>query len=83
MREILLQSCSLLGALMILGAFVLLQRGHARSTGRWYLLANFTGSFLLAIVAIMDRRIGFILLESVWAAVSLWSMIRPAPPPVT
>ena len=81
MTEFLLQAASLVGAVLILGAFAALQRGYTRSTGRWYLWANFIGSVLLAVVAVVDRRMGFILLESIWAIVTLWSIVRPARPP--
>ena len=72
-----IQAVSLVGAVLILAAFVALQRGWARSSAAAYLWANFVGSSLLAAVAIVDRRLGFVLLEVVWAAVSLWSLMRP------
>lgn len=81
MAEILIQGSALIGALLILGAFVALQRGMTASTAGGYLWANFVGSTLLCLVAVIDRRLGFILLESVWAGVSLWSIVRPARPP--
>lgn len=81
MPEILIQASALVGALLILGAFVALQRGFTTSSSIAYLWANFVGSSLLCVVAIIDRRLGFILLESVWAGVSLWSMFRPAGTP--
>lgn len=83
MAELLIQASALIGALLILGAFVALQRGLTRSTGAGYLWANFVGSSLLCLVAVIDRRLGFILLETVWAGVSLWSIVRPARPPST
>ena len=73
-----IQAVSLVGAVLILVAFVALQRGWSRSTSPGYLWANFVGSALLAAVAVSDRRLGFILLEVIWAVVSLWSLIRPA-----
>jgi len=76
--EILFQSLSLLGAAFILLAYVALQRRRVTSSGKLYLWANFLGAGLLAIVAIRDQRAGFILLESLWALVSLWSIVtRP------
>ena len=76
--EILIQASALIGALLIVGAFAALQRGLTTSTSPAYLWANLVGSSLLAVVAIIDRRMGFILLETVWAGVSLWSIVRPA-----
>jgi hypothetical protein len=72
-----IQAVSLVGAVLILIAFVALQRGWSRSSSAGYLWANFIGSSLLAAVAISDRRLGFVLLEVVWATVSLWSLVRP------
>jgi hypothetical protein len=73
-----IQAVSLVGALLVLGAFIGLQRNRWRSDSQGYLWANFIGSSLLTAVAVWDRRIGFVLLELVWALASLWSIIRPA-----
>ena len=73
-----IQILSLLGAAILLTAFVLLQRGRWRSHSLPYLWANFIGSLFLTAVGVWDRRAGFILLEGIWAAVSLWSIVRPA-----
>lgn len=74
----LLQILSLIGAALILGAYVGNQRGRLGPEDRLYNLMNFVGAALLAAVAIADRRWGFILLESVWAAVSLVPLLRAA-----
>jgi hypothetical protein len=41
-----------------------------------YLSLNFLGSFLAGIAAIMIHLIPFIVLEAVWALVSLFAMIK-------
>src|SRR5688500_11960519 len=41
-----------------------------------YLLRNFVGSAILATLAWIDQQWGFLLLEGVWAVVSLWSLIQ-------
>ena len=74
--NVLIQGVSLLGAGLILVAFIALQQKAWRSDSRPYLWANLVGSLFLTVVALWDRRIGFVLLESVWAAVSLWSIVR-------
>jgi len=74
------QVVSLAGAGLILGAFVALQRHWWTSRGAAYLWLNLVGALLLLAVAIADRRAGFIMLEAVWAAVSLVSMVRPSSP---
>jgi hypothetical protein len=77
--NILVQVLSLAGAALILVAFFSLQRGWSKSHGRWYLWANLWGALLLTAVAVYDRRMGFIVLEATWAAVSLWGLVRPSP----
>lgn len=76
-----LQAISLLGAGLILGAFVALQLRWWSSHSAPYLWLNFVGSALLTVVAISDRRYGFILLETTWALVSLVSILRPGSAP--
>lgn len=70
------QTISLLGAAALLVAYVGAQMGRVRNTGALYSLLNFVGSGLLAWVAIHDRRWGFIILEVVWALVSLPPIFR-------
>lgn len=78
--NILVQVLSLAGAGLILAAFFSLQRGWSKSHGRWYLWANLWGALLLTAVAVYDRRMGFIVLETTWALVSLWGLVRPSAP---
>jgi hypothetical protein len=72
-----LQAVSLLGAGLVLAAFIGLQRAWWSSTDRRYLWYNLLGSAMLTAVAIWDRRLGFVLLEAVWAAVSAMALARP------
>ena len=78
--QVIVQGLSLLGAILILGAFVSLQRGRWTSVHAAYLWWNLIGAILLLGVAVIDRRIGFILIEAVWAVVSLHSIVRPRQP---
>ena len=66
------------GALLILVAFAAAQLGAMDQHSRTYLVLNFVGSLILAVLAWHERQWGFLLLETVWAAVSLWGL-RPAP----
>lgn len=68
------QLISVLGALAILAAFAANLFGWVNPSNLWYPVANFLGSGVLTVVAIMDRQLGFILLEGTWAIVSLWGI---------
>ena len=65
------QLISVIGAAGCLGAYIGLQRGWLSQNSRTYSLMNLVGSLLLTYVAIVDRRVGFIILEGVWALVSI------------
>ncbi len=71
------QIVSVIGAIMILSAYVAYQAGKLGREDRLYSLLNFVGSALLAWIAIVDQRWGFIALEVVWALISLPPLIRP------
>ena len=75
--DLFVQLVSLIGAALILTAFIGLQRSWWRAQSAGYQWANFLGALLLAGVAVWDGRIGFVILEGVWALVSLWSIVLP------
>ena len=68
------QVLQIVGAIMILAAFVLSQLGRLDPRSYWYLLLNLLGSAVLAVLAAVDHQWGFLLLEGVWVLVSLWSL---------
>lgn len=72
----LLQLVSIVGALLILGGYLALQRGWLAATDRRFNLMNFVGAVLLCWVAVVDRRYGFVLLEGVWALLSIPPLLR-------
>lgn len=74
------QAISIAGAAMILGAFGALQLRKLRPHDRFYLLLNLVGSILLAVAAGIEALWAFVVLNVVWAAVSLRSLLRPASP---
>jgi hypothetical protein len=69
-----LQVISVLGALAILGAFAANLFGWIQPSNLWYAVANFLGSAVLTVVALIDWQLGFLLLEGTWALVSLWGI---------
>ncbi len=69
-----LQVISVLGALAILGAFAANLFGWIQPSNLWSSVANFLGSAVLTVVAVIDQQLGFLLLEGTWALVSLWGI---------
>ena len=76
--DVAVQAVSLLGSLLVLSAFMSAQLRKLKTSDRSYVLLNLLGSGLLALVAILEQQWGFLLLEGVWAVVSLWSLIQMA-----
>lgn len=69
-----LQVISVLGALAILLAYAANQLRLLGPANLSYALLNFVGSVVLAIIAVIEVQWGFLLLEGVWALVSLWGI---------
>lgn len=72
----LLQFLSVIGALMVLSAYALIQSGIWRELDTGYLALNIVGSLLLGVVAIADQRMGFIFLEFAWAGLGFVGVVR-------
>ncbi len=69
------QVVQIVGALLILAAFGAVQFERMRPDSRVYLALNLVGSAILAVLAWVESQWGFLLLETVWAAVSAWGLI--------
>ncbi|WP_238016252.1 hypothetical protein KZZ52_28590 [Dactylosporangium sp. AC04546] len=67
----------LAGSLLILLPFVLVQLGRLETRSQWYNVLNLVGSGILAVEALHGRQWGFLLLEGVWALVSLRAVLWP------
>ncbi len=69
------QAIQVFGALLILVAFALAQFEVLNQRSYLYLALNLVGSAILAVLALQIRQWGFVLLEGIWALVSLWGLV--------
>ncbi len=70
------QLVQIVGALLILLAFAGAQFGRLDQRSLSYLVLNLVGSIVLAVLAAVESQYGFLLLETVWALVSAWSLAQ-------
>jgi di/tricarboxylate transporter len=70
------QAIQLIGAVIVLSGFVANQRMGLSSDSVLFLVLNAVGTAILAVVAGVNRDLGFLLLEGVWAIVSTLSLVR-------
>jgi hypothetical protein len=64
----------IVGALLILAAYVLGQARALDVRSYPYLVLNTLGAAALTITAVVERQWGFVLLEGVWTIVSVWGL---------
>ncbi len=72
------QLISLVGAVMILAAYAGNQYGMLDRTHPAYHWLNLVGSIVLTVIAFRGSQWGFVLLEGVWAAVSVPPLVKSA-----
>lgn len=70
------QVLQIAGALCVLIGFTCAQFGIMQPRAYSYLVLNLVGSAVLAVLALLGYQWGFLLLEGVWALVSLWGLIQ-------
>jgi hypothetical protein len=64
------QAVQLVGALLIVSAYVAYQQHRLRLDSVQFLGMNMAGAGILTVVAAVDRQLGFLLLEGMWMWVS-------------
>jgi hypothetical protein len=70
------QAIAVLGAILILTAYAAHQLGRLDRTRPAYHWMNLVGAAILAVVAFRAQQWGFVLLEGVWAIVSVPPLLR-------
>ena len=63
-----------IGAIILLVPFALLQAGRMSSHDAMYLWLNLIGSIVLTWVAWVEQQWGFVLIQVVWAVVAAWGL---------
>ena len=76
MEEMVGQAVQVLGAALILVAFVLAQLHRLTTDSVLYLTLNALGAGILAVVAGVNRDVGFTILEVTWAIVSAGGLVH-------
>lgn len=71
-----IQAVTLVGSLLVLLAYYLLQVKGYKPTSTAYLAINLAGGLLLVTVSIATLQIGFILLNAVWSIVTVKTWIN-------
>lgn len=70
------QMLSIVGAAMVLYAFLALSFGRMDQKGLPYGILNCLGTFLLALSVLHPFNLGIFTVESVWSAASFWLCVK-------
>jgi hypothetical protein len=72
------QGVQIVGAMLILLAYVLAHTGRWRPHAYPYLWANLIGAGVLTVSAFSERQWGFVLLEAVWTVAAAVGIVQRA-----
>jgi hypothetical protein len=75
-----MQIIGFIGAMLILVAYVSLQFKRMSADSALYNVLNAVGSAILVYVALRPFQVGFVVLEGVWAIVSVVALVRGMTP---
>jgi len=70
------QVAALLGAVMVLTGYFLMQAGFLKNTDYLFLWLNLFGGALLFIASAVTGQLGLILLEGTWTAISAYAILK-------
>jgi len=66
----------MVGAAMILLAYLLLQMGRMTTEGLWYTVVNLVGSLMILFSLFFDFNLPALFIEVVWISVSVVALVR-------
>ena len=70
------QVVQVVGAALVLGAFIAAQQHRLTTDSVTFLALNAVGTGILTVVAGLNGDLGFFVLEGAWAGVSTWGLVR-------
>lgn len=69
-----IQALSVIGSLLVLLAYALVQKEVVKPKSFWYTGLNLAGALMLGYVAVVVGMYGYIVLNVAWTLIALWGM---------